>query len=308
MSTQIDVGDTRQLQSPREGLDQDYSLSPEQIAQYHAEGYVIIPGMFDLDEIAPLRQACDADPELKGSQTTVTDHLGRSFKVATWTDLGNTLLGVFPRVSRIIDSVEALLGTECYHWHSKIVRKQPHTNSAVNFHQDYWFWYHDGCLFPQMLTCAIAIDKSSKENGCLQIVEKSHLMGRLDQIERGNDYCTEPARLEKILATQELIYCEMEPGDVLFFHANTLHGSDANQSDLPRTMLHCTYNAVSNAPFWVEGQAHHQYRPLHKLPNSILKEGCYDSVFAKHEFHCVETDENASIGIFRRQSTEKPFL
>lgn len=275
-------------------------LSPEQIAEYHAEGFVIVRGFFEPEEIEPLRLACEEDPEIRGAQTSVIDDQGRTFKVATWSDLGNTMLGVIPRMARVVDAFFALLGKECYHWHSKIVRKQPRTNSLVGFHQDYWFWYHDGCLFPDMLTCTIAVDKHTKENGCLQVVKKSHLMGRLDHFKRGNDHYTDPDRLQKILERLETVHCEMEAGDVVFFHSNTLHWSDVNRSDLPRTTLHCSYNAVSNAPFWVEGQEHHQYRPLHKLPDSILKDGGYDSVFAKHKFHDVETDENRGTSIFRR--------
>jgi hypothetical protein len=217
------------------------------------------------------------------------------------------MLGVVPRMARVVDAAEALLGQECYHWHSKIVRKRPQTNSVVGFHQDYWFWYHDGCLFPDILTCTIAVDQHTKENGCLQVVKKSHLMGRIDQVKRGNDYCTDPQRVEKILARLEMVHCEMEMGDALFLHGNALHWSDANVSEQPRTILHCTYNAIANAPFSVEGQEHHQYRPLQKLPDSILKEGSYDSVFANHEFHKVETDEKRGTGIFRRPPGQGEF-
>lgn len=278
-------------------------LLSEQISQYHEDGYVIVPGFFDPEEVEPVRIACEEDPDIKGAQTAVTDNFGRTFKVATWTELGNAMLGIIPRIARIVDAAETLLGMECYHWHSKLVRKQPHTESTVNFHQEYGFWYYDGCLFPHFVTCAIAIDKNNQENGCLQVVKKSHLLGRLDQVSLGNDYGTEPERLEKILELQEIVYCEMEPGDALFFHANTLHGSGSNHSEMPRTLIHCAYNAVSNAPFLVEGQEHHRYRPLQKLPDSILKDGGYDSIFAKHEFHPVESDDDSGAGIFRRQRT-----
>jgi hypothetical protein len=61
---------------------------------------------------------------------------------------------------------------------------------------------------------------------------------------------------------------------------------------------------VSNAPFWVEGQEHHIYKPLHRLPDSVLKDGKYDSVFEKHKFHNKETDENRGTGIFRRSANQ----
>jgi len=47
----------------------------------------------------------------------------------------------------------------------------------------------------------------------------------------------------------ESVYVEMNPGDCLFLHANTLHRSKANHSEQPRWAMLASYNAVSNAPF-----------------------------------------------------------
>ena len=40
--------------------------------------------------------------------------------------------------------------------------------------------------------------------------------------------------------------CELDPGDVLIFHANALHRSDQNRSPNRRWTLLICYNAVSN--------------------------------------------------------------
>jgi hypothetical protein len=66
--------------------------------------------------------------------------------------------------------------------------------------------------------------------------------------------------------------------------------------------MHCSYNAVDNAPFIQEGQEHHRYRPLMKLPDSIIKEGSYDRGFDRHEFHPTETDNSLGKGVFYRQA------
>jgi hypothetical protein len=64
----------------------------------------------------------------------------------------------------------------------------------------------------------------------------------------------------------------MEPGDVLFFHCNTLHRSDRNNSPDRRWTLLCCYNAARNDPFL--DHHHPKYTPLKKLPNSeIVKAG-----------------------------------
>jgi ectoine hydroxylase-related dioxygenase (phytanoyl-CoA dioxygenase family) len=79
-------------------------------------------------------------------------------------------------------------------------------------------------------------------------------------------------RVDEAKKHLELVYCEMDPGDVLFFHCNTLHRSDKNNSSSRRWTLLCCYNAARNNPFL--DHHHPKYTPLKKLPNSeIVKAG-----------------------------------
>jgi hypothetical protein len=55
----------------------------------------------------------------------------------------------------------------------------------------------------------------------------------------------------------------MDPGDALFFHSNTLHASDANDSDHPRWAMICCYNAASNDPY--KDSHHPRYTKLDKV-------------------------------------------
>jgi hypothetical protein len=72
------------------------------------------------------------------------------------------------------------------------------------------------------------------------------------------------------MARLELVHCELEPGDVLAFHSNTLHRSDANRSDKPRWCMICCYNARSNDPY--KPSHHPQYTPLEVVPRSAIVE------------------------------------
>lgn len=277
-------------------------LSSEQVNQYHQEGFVIVPKFFDIDEIEPLQQILVEDTDLGDAWTIRRNHNEiNTFQVALWTELGNTLLGVIPRMARTVDASEMLLGKKCYHWHSKIIKKKP-DKGILKWHQDYDNWYQDGCLFPQLVNCAVAITINNQKNGCLKILKKSHLMGRINHViveEMQN--AIEPNRLAEILARFEVVYCEMKPGDAVFFHANTIHSSQPNNSDSPRVLMYSTYNAVDNEPYIVKGQEHHRYQKLIKLPDNTIKDGGYDSVLEKHKFHPSESHKNPGKGIFYRQ-------
>lgn len=274
-------------------------LTPEEVAQFNRDGFIIIRNMFSLEELKPLQQALEKDPTMADSQTEIKDDTGVSFKISIWTDLGETFVGIFPRTARVIDAVELLLGEECYHWHSKMVRKQP-GDGKVAWHTGFSAWYEDGCLYPKTVTCTIAIDKNNQENGCLQVLRGSHLMGRIDNVVIGETTGGDPTRIAKAFENHELVYCEMEPGDVLFFHSNTLHGSDGNTGNQPRTLIHSAFNARSNEPIFREQQQHHLYKPINKLPDSILTEGDY-TAFDASSFHQKETKDNPGAGIFVRK-------
>ncbi|MDF5713051.1 MAG: phytanoyl-CoA dioxygenase family protein [Rhizonema sp. NSF051] len=300
MNNQISLP-TSNTSTPETQICTSRPLSPEQMTQYHQEGFVIVPKFFDIEEIEPVQRALEDNPDLGGAWTIRKNHNDvNTFQVSMWTELDNALLGVIPRMARMVDASSTLLGEECYHWHSKIIKKQP-GKGVLEWHQDYDHWYNDGCLFPQLVTCMIAITTNNQQNGCLKILKKSHLMGRINHIivEKMQNGI-EPSRLAEILARFEVVHCEMNPGDALFFHANTIHSSQPNKSNSPRILMYSTYNAASNEPFILKGQEHHVYQKLIKLPDSIIQDGGYDSVLENHKFHMPESKENPGLGIFYR--------
>jgi hypothetical protein len=269
-------------------------LKPREIALFERDGFLLLPGFFDDREIAPLREGCLADPSIGGRLRAVADSSGNAQEVIVWTALTDDYLGVLPRLARLIDAAEALLGKPSYHWHSKLSMKAPHTAGRWDWHQDYPYWYDDGCLRPDMLTCMIAVDRVTEANGCVTLVQGSHLLGRINHVRIGEASGCDPTRLDLIRRQLPSVPVEMEPGDACFFHSNTLHASGANTSDLPRTLLHCSYNTIENSPFIGNGQEHHRYRPFAKLPDSVLVDRIWKDVI-KHQFNEMGNDGKSDV-------------
>jgi len=246
--------------------------SAKQIALFMQDGFVLLPGFFDDAEIAPLRRACLADPSIGGRLRAVADSSGNAQEVIEWTEFTDDYLGRMPRLARLIKGAEALLGKPCYPWHSKLSMKAPHTRGRWDWHQDYPYWYEEGCLRPDMLTCMIGVDRVTRENGCVRVIRGSHLLGRINHVAVGEASGCDPVRLELIQRRLPVVPVELESGDACFFHANTLHSSSGNSTDLPRTVLHCSYNTIENSPFLEQGQEHHRYRPFDILADAALTE------------------------------------
>jgi len=245
-------------------------FTPEQQLAYERDGYVLVRSLFDKEEIAILRDAIETDPQLQASLYDRHDASGKSTRMATWNHPGDSVYGLAARSHRVVDTMEAMLGGEVYHYHSKLTAKEPLEGGAWEWHQDYGYWYHNGCVFPYMASMMLALDKTTRENGCLQVIRGSHHAGRVDHgVLPGEQVGADPRRVEEMLKTMELVYCEMEPGDGLFFHANVMHRSDQNRSPNRRwTVLFC-YNAARNNPYL---EHHHpQYTPLHKVDDHAIK-------------------------------------
>jgi len=268
-------------------------LNAEQQSAYDRDGYFTIRKLFDAEEIGLMREAIETDPALRSSLYDRKDKAGMSTRMATWNHPGDSVYGLAARSQRVVDRMEQMLGGEVYHYHSKLTAKEPEVGGAWEWHQDYGYWYHNGCVFPLMASVMVALDHSTRENGCLQVVKGSHLLGRIEHgVLPGEQVGADPKRVEEILKRLPIEYAEMEPGDGLFFHSNVLHRSDQNRSRNRRwTVLMC-YNAARNDPYL----AHHhpQYTPLAKVADDELKR--------------AGLKLSAGVDAFRRASANPPEL
>ncbi len=278
-------------------------LQPGHIEAFNRDGVVIIRKFLSEAELEVMQDVCAPERDLGPLQTEVRDGDTQTYKVAIWTNLDASLFGKLPRIPRVVRGAEALLGEPVYHWHSKLLRKQP-GDGQVGIHQDFATWYEDGCLAPRMLTCTIAVNRSDRENGCLWFVKGSHRMARIHRVRLGvssDTHAPEPTRVAEITRRGGVVYGELDPGDAIFFHCMTLHASDANRSQRPRSVVHLSYNAVSNQPIPSPGQTHHHFHPLDLVADDFLVRGDYVGVYGAGTFHVKETEEDPAAGIFYRQ-------
>jgi len=246
------------------------ALSEAQIRAYEEDGLVIARGLFDAQEVELLRGAMEHDPSVRDHMLDRLDGEGRSTRISLWNRAGDSVYGLAARCDRMVDTVTRLLGGEVYHYQSKLTAKEPHVGGAWEWHQDYGYWYHNGCLRPDMLSCMIALDRSDRANGCLQIVRGSHKLGRIDHtpLTQGQNE-VDPRRMEHILARYPVEYCELDPGDVLIFHSNAIHRSDANRSPNRRWTLLVCYNRVDNDTVTRDDDRY--YVPLDRVDDDAIR-------------------------------------
>jgi len=121
---------------------------------------------------------------------------------------------MFARGRRWVNASAKLIGQEVYHFHTKLMIKEPKVGGKWAWHQDFGYWYQVGCLNPDaMFSSILAIDKATIENGCLQVLKGSHKLGRLAHGTDGEQAGADLARVDQALSRFELLHCEMEPGN-----------------------------------------------------------------------------------------------
>ena len=248
-----------------------FRLSPEQASAFARDGFFIVERLLDAEEVSLLGQIARADKEMTENRASRADGEGGAVELVVRNELpDDSIYGAIVRSERIVRAMEKLLGDEVYHYHHKMICKEPRVGGAWAWHQDYGSWYNNGCLFPHMGSCMIAVDEATKANGCLQVLKGSHHIGRIDHGKVGDQTGADPERVQAARERLELVHVELAPGSAVFFHANLLHRSDQNKSENPRWAFICCYNTKQNDPY--KDSRHPKYSPLEVWDDARLKE------------------------------------
>lgn len=228
------------------------NLSAEQISDFNRDGYIILKNFCSKAEIDKLYATALEDSALKNNALDLNDQTGKKTKLSLWFNPGNDVFGYLTRSERVINSVTPLLDSDApvCHFHSKLMQKEPKVGGAWEWHQDYGYWYKNQFMFPdQLISVMVALTPANKENGCLQVIKGSHKLGRVNHGFAGEQVGADMEMVNNALQTMDLVYVELEAGDGLIFHSNTLHRSEANLSDSPRWSIISCYSSQSNLAY-----------------------------------------------------------
>jgi ectoine hydroxylase-related dioxygenase (phytanoyl-CoA dioxygenase family) len=234
-----------------------FRLTSQQVEFFHEQGYLSGIRILDHAQIDALRKDLSqlADPAHAGNELFYEYHSNESADP-------NTVLFHALGAWRISPAFHDLLWNPAFtvpasqllegavrFWHDQLFCKPAHHGGVVAWHQDYSYWTRTEPL--AHLTCWIALDDSTRENGCLQYVPGSHrwpdlpitgLAGNMDAIHAVlND--EQRGQFERPVAV------ELKKGEAAFHHPRLVHGSFANRSDRSRraTVINVMRDGVRSA-------------------------------------------------------------
>ena len=146
-----------------------------------------------------------------------------------------------------LDNVEKLIGPDIILHHSKLFLKPPGNGSAFPLHQD---WSYFPTEKNSMIAAVIHLSESDEEMGCMRIVPGSHRLGKIEKTD-GHSFVKGVHDRYQLEDAEPII---VGPGDVVFFHCCSLHGSLQNVSKRPRkTVLVQLYSGSDRV---VDGNRH----------------------------------------------------
>jgi hypothetical protein len=163
------------------------------------------------------RELTDAGPALCRSENLVPFHAGLRTLLTSGT---------------LLEVASALLGEPAVLYKEKVNYKLP-GGAGYAPHQDapaYRF-------VETHVSCMVAIDDATGDNGCLEVVE-----GRHHEVLPVDDAGCIRA---EVVAALDWRPVEVRAGQTLWFHSRTPHRSGANTSSQPRRALYPTYNALA---------------------------------------------------------------
>jgi hypothetical protein len=118
-------------------------------------------------------------------------------------------------------------------WHDQLFCKPAHHGGVVAWHQDYSYWTRTQPM--AHLTCWMALDDSTRDNGCLYYVPGSHKWNLLPVTGLAGDMNEIMSVLdEEQKQAFRPVPIELKRGQCSFHHPLTVHGSYENRSDRPR--------------------------------------------------------------------------
>ncbi len=196
-------------------------------------------------EIAPVEY--EADLRYPGAPALLTAEGGRTIRRLKQAHSRHFVFTQWLSDRDLTDRLVDLLGPRIVMplaHHNCIMAKQPKFSSDTGWHQDIRYWAYQQ---PDLVSVWISLVPERIENGCLRVIPGSQRMNfDRSQFDEQLFFRTDLPENSELIATS--VPVELDPGDVLFFHAKTLHAASRNHSTQTKYSVVFTFRGAENLP------------------------------------------------------------
>jgi ectoine hydroxylase-related dioxygenase (phytanoyl-CoA dioxygenase family) len=226
-------------------------LTDAQWAQYEAEGYLVLGKL--LDDVALKSLQNRIDEIMLGKSQVGYDRISMQLDSDTgrYEDIGKQAQGLriatlnyrkiqglefdplfleYMQLPIFRDVCARIYGAEIRiaSFRAMFMNKPANKGTILPWHQDRW----NTLDRDPMLTVYTALDPATPDNGCVQIIPRSHHVGLINP-DHPSGFLT-PEQAEVHCKPEDVLHLELEAGEVALLHNWVLHSSDVNRSEQSR--------------------------------------------------------------------------
>jgi hypothetical protein len=210
-------------------------LSTAEIDRYTTEGYLPGRNLLAPDETSFFRAGCErcCGPILQDGSRKQSTNRVKPYLLFPWAaDL--------VRHKRILDCVQDLIGPDIMAFHTTVWLKEPHSETFVPWHQDATYF---GLAPFEHVTAWVALTDSTPENGCVQIIPRSHTTGQRPHFDQPDPRAmlSRGQTLADTIEEDRAIDLVLRAGEVSFHHTLSFHRSGINHTAERRIGIGVSY-------------------------------------------------------------------
>jgi len=242
-------------------------LSREQTAAFDRDGFLVIPDVLSLQEIAILQREAGrllgAPAELE-DETAIFEPGSNEIRSIFAIHRQSALMRRLAGDSRLAGAAAYLLDDDVTIHQSRLNYKPGFRGKEFYWHSDFETWHvEDGMPRMRALSISVLLAENNANNGPLMLMPGSHRTYLACAGETPENHYRMSLRQQDYGVPDELSLAEMaqehgivapvgKPGTIVMFDCNVMHGSNGNITPWPRSNIFFVYNAASNrlaAPF-----------------------------------------------------------
>lgn len=145
----------------------------------------------------------------------------------------------------VLDIVESIIGPDIALFSSHFISKPKGNGKRVPWHEDASYWKK--MISPiEVVTLWLAIDDSSKENGCMYVIPRTqrHGFSEYESVDPAKNLF--PIEIKRGgVDESRAVPCELMANEASLHHSGLIHGSPPNHSSMRRTGYTMRYMPTS---------------------------------------------------------------
>jgi len=214
-------------------------FGPSAVEEYQRSGYLLHhQQVFSADKFARLNEIFEEQLALKG------DKLSDELDTPHFRD---ERLVEFLLADEVLDLVEPFIGSNIGLFSSHFICKDPFKGRATPWHEDSAFWKSHFDRFDKIITVWLAIDRSTKENGCMRVIPGTHNNGFSEYQAVNGDMNTFDSGIKpESIDESKAVYFELERGECSLHDSRIIHGALSNTSSHRRCGYTMRYFATDH--------------------------------------------------------------